>query len=104
MYPCVLLLSVALTLAALFFLHNTIQVHRSTSANTCRDEPAGEKTSDARIKLHNGLQEHSKTSTLTTSSRDWDLCPQTRNHQGLSQQTLGFFRPAAKDCHTVTSS
>ena len=48
MYLCVLLLSVALTLAALFFLHNTIQVHRSTSANTCRDEPAGEKTSDAR--------------------------------------------------------
>lgn len=26
-----------------FFLHNTIQVHRSLSANTCRDEPAGEK-------------------------------------------------------------
>lgn len=23
----------------LFFLHNTIQVHRSLSANTCRDEP-----------------------------------------------------------------
>lgn len=36
--------SVALTLVALFFLHNTIQVHRSLSANTCRDEPTGEKS------------------------------------------------------------
>lgn len=50
MRPCQLVSVCAFALSlghtALFFLHNTIQVHRSLSANTCRDEPAGEKTSD----------------------------------------------------------
>lgn len=43
--------AVVLTLVVLLFLHKTIQVHRSLSANTCRDEPTGEKTSNFRIRI-----------------------------------------------------
>lgn len=50
MYVCAFV-SVALTLL-LFFLHNTIQVHRSLSANTCREEPTGEKTETHMCKLY----------------------------------------------------
>lgn len=108
MRPCwraslCVLVSVALTLVSIFLLHNTIQVHRSLSANTCRDEPTGEKTGfELGFKLNYTQIKKQAWKGGKTSSSGCDFCPKNREHKAWSHQTVSFGSQwGVPEVHTV---